>query len=324
MSSHLERLGSQISVSIKPDGEGYLGRECPEAACLGYFKIKPGTGLSGQSLPCHCPYCGHTGPHNTFWTQEQIEYAKSVAFSMISDAMHADVKALEVDYRPRGGFGIGISVKVKRGERPPIHHYREKRLETLVVCEDCTLEYAIYGVFAFCPDCGVHNSLHILNKNLELVRKVVTLAQSLEADIAEHLIGNALEDAVSAFDGFGRELSRVHAARALNPGKAANLSFQNLNGAWQSLLDLYGFDMAGSLSSEKWEFAVRCFQKRHLLAHSMGVVDDKYMKATSDASARVGRKVSISPDEVAELASVLQTLGSELCKGLAGGTAAAP
>ena len=29
-----------------------------------------------------------------------------------------------------------------------IHHYREKELETEVVCERCSLRYAIYGVFA--------------------------------------------------------------------------------------------------------------------------------------------------------------------------------
>ena len=30
----------------------------------------------------------------------------------------------------------------------PIRQYREKRLETEVVCDRCTLHYAIYGVFA--------------------------------------------------------------------------------------------------------------------------------------------------------------------------------
>ena len=29
--------------------------------------------------------------------------------------------------------------------------------------------YAIYGVFSFCPDCGSHNSLRILRKNIEVI-----------------------------------------------------------------------------------------------------------------------------------------------------------
>jgi hypothetical protein len=39
--------------------------------------------------------------------------------------------------------------------------------ETALTCERCTLQYTIYGVFAFCPDCAAHNSLQILKKNFE-------------------------------------------------------------------------------------------------------------------------------------------------------------
>jgi hypothetical protein len=55
---------------------------------------------------------------------------------------------------------------------------------------------AIYGVFGWCPDCGVHNSLQILNKNLELARKELALAASADPDVATYLIGDALENAV--------------------------------------------------------------------------------------------------------------------------------
>ena len=44
----LDRLGRSISVPIHADEDGYVGRECPEAGCQGYFKITPGTGLAGE------------------------------------------------------------------------------------------------------------------------------------------------------------------------------------------------------------------------------------------------------------------------------------
>ena len=53
--NHLKQLGNRVQVTIPKDEEGYLGRECPQSDCEGYFKIKPGTGLSGENLPCHCP-----------------------------------------------------------------------------------------------------------------------------------------------------------------------------------------------------------------------------------------------------------------------------
>ena len=122
----------------------------------------------------------------------------------ISDAIRKDLKSLEFSQKPRGPFGIGLSMKVKTGPPLPIHHYREKELETTVVCTNCTLRYAVYGAFAFCPDCGQHNSQQILRANLEVVRKMLVLAESHDGDLRVKLIENALEDCVSAFDAFGR------------------------------------------------------------------------------------------------------------------------
>jgi hypothetical protein len=136
--NHLRGLGSQISIPIRTDSDGYLGRECPVSECLGYFKVTPGTGIKGPA-PCVCPYCGHSGDNNTFFTQEQIEYARSVAIRTITDAVHADLKSLEFEHKPRGMFGIGVSMKVSRSAPQPIRYYRERELETHVVCDHCTL-----------------------------------------------------------------------------------------------------------------------------------------------------------------------------------------
>ncbi len=53
--SHLERLGNEFTVNFNPDEAGFIGRECPNDNCLGYFKIRPGTGLQESNLPCYCP-----------------------------------------------------------------------------------------------------------------------------------------------------------------------------------------------------------------------------------------------------------------------------
>ena len=236
---HLPRLGNNIAIQIQPDQNGFTGRECPNSDCESYFKIEFGTGLKGNGLPCHCPYCGHIAPHDQFWTKEQIEYAKSVALRQFTDAFHKDLKKLEFDHKARGSFGIGISMKVKEGPPRPIRYYREKNLETEIVCDSCTLRYSVYGVFAFCPDCGQHNSLQIFDKNLELVLKMLDMAATVEAELARRLVENALEDCVSAFDGFGRETCRIHAEKSSDPAKARKLSFQNLGGAKQNVFRTY-------------------------------------------------------------------------------------
>ena len=115
----LRSLGNQMSIPIKTDKDGYLGRECPNTECEEYFKITPGTGIKGPA-PCHCPYCGLEGDPQTFWTKQQIEYAKSVAMSRLVGALRQDLKAMEFDHKPRGAFGIGISMKLKPSAPVPI------------------------------------------------------------------------------------------------------------------------------------------------------------------------------------------------------------
>lgn len=205
-----------------------------------------------------------------------------------------------------------------KGRTHPIHYYTEEQLETEVICEVCTLHYAIYGVFGYCPDCGTHNSLQILTKNAELIDKQVVLAENIEDndELAEHLVADALENAVSAFDAFGREACRVYGVKATNPQKAENLSFQNLSRVDAQIRQLFGFRLSDALVTSDWNFIIQCFQKRHLLAHRMGVVDQQYIDITGDRRAVIGRKITVEPVEVRVLASRIQTLGQHLISNL--------
>lgn len=312
---HVDKLGSQFSISLPPDEEGLVGRECPVPECEGYFKIQPGTGLTGKNLPCHCPYCGHQAGQDQFFTKEQIEYAKSVVLNKVTDALLKDLKGWEFDHKPHGEFGIGISMKVT-GQPRPIHHYREKKLETEVVCDRCTLRYTIYGVFGHCPDCGVHNSLQILGKNLELVQKLLAVAEAQEPQVARHLTENALEDCVSAFDGFGREACRVFSPKAKRPERAIEIRFQNISNARERVRELFAVDFASSLTADDWMKVQRAFQKRHLLSHKMGVVDETYLSATGESRSGLGRKIPLEGSEIAELAAQLRALGKALFRAL--------
>lgn len=307
---HLESLGTQFSISIPADEDGLTGRECPVPECEGYFKIQLGTGLKGENLPCHCPYCGHADEADKFFTKAQAEYAKSIVLNKVTGALIKDLKSLEFNHRPSGGFGIGISMKVT-GQPTPIRYYREEQLETEVVCDQCTLRYMIYGVFGFCPDCGVHNSVQILNANLQLVEKMVAVAETQEQSVAQSLIQNGLEDCVSAFDGFGRELCRVHIEGTTEPAKVEKTSFQNIEGARQNVKMLFGVDFAADLPDEEWNLAVRAFQKRHVLSHKMGVADEGYIRKSGDKQVVVGRKVNVDANEVRELARIIGKLGRD-------------
>ena len=299
--SHLSKLGNRISIPINPDEDGFTGRECPQSDCEGYFKIEFGTGLEGKDLTCHCPYCGHTAEHDQFWTKEQVKYIESAVTREVTKAVHRDLKEMD-NLEPRGSFGIGSKLEPLL----PIHHYREKQLETAVVCSNCMLHYSVYGVFGFCPDCGQHNSLQILEKNIEVVAKMMDLAESMERDVSRMLVENGLVNCVSLFDGFGRELCRVYSRNATNRTIVGRINFQDLERAKGRLREAFGIDLSSTLTAGEWQSLVRAFQKRHLIAHKMGVVDQAYVAKAADTEAVVGRRIHIRPDEVRDL---LQLVG---------------
>jgi hypothetical protein len=164
-------------------------------------------------------------------------------------------------------FAVLAQGAIDGGKLHPIKYYREKQLETEVICEHCTLRYAIYGVFAFCPDCREHTR-QILEKNLDLCLKQVELAEQLsDPALAAQLILNVLEDAVSAFDGYGRELYRVYADSIGPSSKAKQLSFQNLPVARDNIKTNWGFDFSANVTPDEWLFA--CLDATGLLNASI-------------------------------------------------------
>ncbi len=291
----------KISVTIKPDPDGFTGRECP--SCERYFKTKNGTGVPGLTT-CRCPYCNHVGPQDHFWTKAQVAYATSVALNKFSGELLTSLKKLERRPDPRAFLSIGIKVK---GSATPIAYYSEKELEERVNCSGCGLEYAIYGAFGYCPDCGVHNSAQIADANFDLVLKTLDLAANAPTDVQTKLVENALEDAVSCFDGFGRE----HCAT--QPYK---ISFQNIDSARDKLLRENGFDLSAGLNAADWKFIAVQFQKRHLLAHKMGVIDSEYAAKTGCPPDLIGRKVPVSEGDVRALVSHLRSLAHALHAGV--------
>ena len=228
----------------------------------------------------------------------------------VTNAILADMKNME--FERDLGLGLKLSMKVE-GQPHPINRYREIDLETQVTCDKCTLQYFIYGVFSFCPDCGSHNSLQILLKNLELVQKGMELSEKADPDLRERLLSDALNGSVSAFDGFGREVLHVNQSKTKNTKiREKKISFQNILKAQDQVRELFGFDFLSILSENELTFLKRCFQKRHLFIHKMGVVDQEYLNLTNDSKEVVGRKVSLVKSEIASLTDILRRIGHKL------------
>lgn len=71
-----------IDVSLPLDSDGFLRRECPH--CMQQFKWHSGPANEEAerhaSPPAyHCPLCGQPAGHDSWWTQEQLDYIQAAS-----------------------------------------------------------------------------------------------------------------------------------------------------------------------------------------------------------------------------------------------------
>ncbi|MCD4673242.1 MAG: hypothetical protein K8R77_11315 [Anaerolineaceae bacterium] len=307
---------NEMQIPIPHDENGMVGRECPNSECLGFFKIKLGTGILEEGYnQCFCPYCGYKSTQEHFLTQEQLNYAKSIAIRETQNALEKEFRKWDRQLRSgtRNSF-IKLSVEYKKNHQP-IAYYAEPELETHLTCENCGLVYAVYGKFAYCPNCGADNTLQILKANLELVRKMIAQIKSQEdPEFREYLIHTALGNVVSAFDSFGKNtvtLFTKHTEKS-----EIRISFQNIIKAGEKIQKEFGLDIYDGLGDEKWQQIVVNFQKRHLISHNDAIVDEVYLTITSDRNSILGRAVIVSIEDIEDMLDSIEYIAKKLQSGL--------
>jgi len=300
----------RISVPMPTDEDGMIGRTRPSPDCERYFKLKPGTGLPTDT--CHCPYCGHEGDSSDFVTEDQKQYAITYASPQIIDPMMrkfaSNIRGLNSP--SRGGL---IQIRFDVRYRPvPIHSYIEQELETKVACDACGFEFAVYGVFASCPDCQRLNALRTLTLSLEVARKRVRLAASeeIDADLRARFPQDALRDVVGAFDSYGKALRAKYPGRIRTRAKS-NL-FQDLEALDSELAAANLPGIAALLETAEHERLLWFFQARHVYEHNAGVIDRRFVEKLPSFGPQVGRLLPLSDDELLAGIDAVESLARKI------------
>ena len=314
-----------IPVTIQSDEKGYFDRECPNEDCLYTFKILMKDWeekVSDEEV--HCPMCGHVDTSDKWWTQDQLEEIKKIAekwaLNYIQGELDKSFKKLAQSTR----HNKYIRITYKPGRRVsfinnPIGQREE--WETEICCEKCGTHYSVIGSAYFCPCCGYNSAVDSFNNSLESIRKMLDslpemkamLTDKYDMDSAETMCRSLLEssigDMVSAFQKFAsckyEELS----------GKYSRVNdFQIIDKGSQLFEEETGNGYSKWLSSAELSFMKRMFQKRHLLEHNNGLVDQKYLDKSLDSSYSLGQRIIIKETDAYKLLDILKTLGNELIK----------
>lgn len=285
-----------------------IGRLCP--SCNQYFKVKPGTGL--PTSQCHCPYCEHVAHSSEFTTPEQVEYARSIAVKKVIEPLISNLdKSLRGLQRSTRGSFVQIKVHTS-GMQFPIEYYTERDLETTVVCDNCSLVFAVFGVFASCPDCTRLSTMSLFQNSLKAAQRRLDILPAIlpaQADIAEVVLVDAISATVASFDALGKRLSKEFPA--LIPDKPKNL-FQNLDALDKVAFDALSCHLDSLLPSGQYRTLYYLFQVRHISSHNFGEVDDDFIRRTGTDPALKGKKPDVSADDVSQFISLTETLGTTL------------
>jgi len=314
----------EFSIPIEPDEDGMVGRECPQTDCEKYFKIKSGTGIKDNPSML-CPYCCYEGTPNQFFTKEQVAYAESIVHREVMGMLDKEFKKLERHSFKSPFFSMSIKVK---STPSPIKHYVEKELQENLTCNNCGCEYAIYGIFAICPDCGNHNIFQIFSRNLILIKKQLMLEDELKTrfgesnqndidelmtDIREKITEDSCENTVTVFETFCKEAYRLSEDRATDPHfQLRGNPFQSLDRTKDIFSSQFNVDIFKNLAGNKIDELYLLFNKRHILTHNLGIIDQKFLQNTGLQQSILNHKVEISKQEILDAINSLEIISETI------------
>jgi hypothetical protein len=199
---------------------------------------------------------------------------------------------------------IRIGFKVQQSMRYiPLALYQGRDVETRITCEHCYLEFAVYGVFARCPDCARMNAHSVFRQSLAAARKrLVLYGETDDVELREALLTDILKSAVGAFDAVGKELRRRSPGTL--PEKTPNL-FQNLEALNKALQKYCGRCLRAELGDDSYDELFRMFQVRHIYEHNLGVVDEQFIQKVPQSKATVGRMYHLDRQAVERFLDLL-------------------
>lgn len=317
--------GVRIPISLPLDDEGYLDRRCPEPTCHAEFKVlfqDWEAKVSDEKV--YCPICRGEQRSTEWNTEQQAEYIKSVALTHLQGVINSGLRegARQFNRRQKPGF-ISMSMSIKPASPPVIFPIdAAMTMRRNFTCETCGCRYAAIGTAFFCPACGHNSVVATFDEALESVKQSVllvpniraTLTTAFDPDVAENSIRNMLEDSlgrlVGAFQQFSESLFE-QLPNAANFKRRKNV-FQNLAESSTLWKNAAGKGYEDMLSASEMQELGGLFQKRHLIAHRNGIVDQEYIDKSGDRTFAVGQRLVIKDRMVLRLAELLSKLSKEL------------
>lgn len=194
-------------------------------------------------------------------------------------------------------------------------HYSEVKQQFHFVCElnGCKCETDILGRYAYCPRCGLSNARRVF---FETVRSEIARIDRARNEIVdrherERLWETMTINGLSQLEAVSKHLRRRLRRFPLTARRRKdldNLNFQQpvaADGLLKEWFDVGFFEWMGAprnpcrqVADSDRTFIGRMIQKRHILMHNGGLVDQDYIDKTHDTSVELDERIRIRSKEV--------------------------
>lgn len=314
----LEKEGLEVKIEL--DDKGYWDRQCPHSACETGFKVLHEDWKNFvRDEEAWCPRCGHSAPAQDFGTPEQQEYFKQIGQAVMHDILSDSLKKGARKFNRQFGHGfLKMKMQHNPGRKPIVVPLEvPETLRQDFACK-CGCRYAIIGAAYFCPACGHNAPADDFTRNIEAERKALDSLESIRQavsavhdddtaqDMCRGLIENILEDLITTFQRITSTLfSRLQNALQFRHNHA---TFQRVNDASRLWKQATGKSYEDILGTSDFQHLHLMLQRRHLLTHNEGMVDQRYIQQSGDTAFADGQRLVINEQDVRRLADILERL----------------
>lgn len=311
----------KIPMTFQSDEKGYLDRQCPNKNCEYVFKINMDDWKEKITDKVYCPMCGYIASSDQWYTDEQIEVirenAKNYAMNMVQSILNKSFnklanstrnnKYIKITYKPSKKISVNNN---------PIGQREEWNLD--INCEKCGTRYSVIGSAYFCPCCG-HNSVEkVFESSISRIETMLNaqdfmfekLTEQVGTDEASKMCRSMLEgtlgDIISAFQKFAKENLISHSS--LDTSKIKVNDFQIIAKGSELYRTHLNKPYENCLSAEELTSLNILFQRRHILEHNEGIIDEKYIEKSGDKTYTIGQRVIVKKDDAEHLLKIIKKL----------------
>jgi hypothetical protein len=281
-----------MTAWIQSDQQGMWGRRCP--SCQSYFRTDH---IMANTF---CPYCSKVEDSINFITGAQRRYAQAFLNAQLEAARGSEKVIIDLD---------NIT------DATPEWQYQEEQQQFHFKCtdSDCQTQADILGEYGWCPRCGRTNGRQVIETQLQsnddrFVRIDRDVTDRLQRGQEWELINNI---AFSSFEALGNHLrSRLILFPATPVRRQALrvLSFQRLVTSAKALKEWCDIDLFKGIDEAESKFLQLMLQRRHIVTHNAGRVDQDYLSHSGDTSTRLNQRIRIRSSEVKRMLPLVRRL----------------